>query len=49
MVKNLPANARDTGDSGLIPGSTEDGGVKHGCFHGQIEGSLLSWSLSRWW
>ena len=30
MVKNLPANARDTGDVGLIPGSRRSPGVGNG-------------------
>ena len=30
MVKNLPANAGDTGDMGLIPGSGRSPGGEHG-------------------
>ena len=30
MVKNLPANAGDTGDAGLIPGSGRSPGGGHG-------------------
>ena len=30
MVKNLPANAGDTGDMGLIPGSGRSPGGGHG-------------------
>ena len=30
MVKNLPANAGDTGDVGLIPGSGRSPGGEHG-------------------
>ena len=30
MVKNLPANAGDAGDMGLIPGSGRSPGVGHG-------------------
>ena len=33
MVKNLPANARDTGDTGLIPGSGRSPGVGNGNLH----------------
>ena len=33
MVKNLPANARDTGDTGLIPGSGRSPGVGNGNPH----------------
>ena len=31
VVKNLPANAGDTGDPGLIPGSGRSPGGGHGC------------------
>ena len=30
MVKNLPANAEDTGDGGLIPGSGRSPGGRNG-------------------
>ena len=30
MVKNLPANAGDIGDAGLIPGSGRSPGGEHG-------------------
>ena len=30
VVKNLPTNARDTGDTGLIPGSGRSPGVGNG-------------------
>ena len=30
MVKNLPANAADAGDKGLIPGSRRSPGAGHG-------------------
>ena len=31
VVNNLPANARDTGDTGSIPGSGRSLGGGHGC------------------
>ena len=30
MIKNLPAGAKDTGDTGLIPGSGRSPGVENG-------------------
>ena len=54
MVKNLPANAGYTGDSGLIPGLGRSAGAGHGnplqysCLenpHGQR--SLVGYSLQR--
>ena len=33
MVKNPPANARDIGDTGLIPGSERSPGGGHGNSH----------------
>ena len=33
VVKNLPTNARDTGDTGLIPGSGRSPGVGNGNPH----------------
>ena len=48
MVKNLPANSGDTGDSGLIPGS----GISPGEGNGNpLQYSCLKSSMVRgaWW
>ena len=45
VVKNPPANARDTGDAGSIPGSERSSGVGNGnplqysCLENSIRGS----------
>ena len=44
VVKNLPANAGDVRDKGLIPGSGRSPGGGHGNPHGytwQLQGSCL--------
>ena len=48
MVKNLPANSGDTGDSGLIPGSGKSPGGGNG---NPLQYSCLKSSLDRgaWW
>ena len=48
MVKNLPANAEDTGDAGLIPGSGRSPGVENG---NPLQDSCLGNSMDRaaWW
>ena len=40
MVKNLPANAGDTGDPGFIPGSGRFPGERDGNPH-----SILDWKI----
>ena len=40
MVKNLPANAGDTGDAGLIPGLERSPGVGNG-----THSSTLAWKI----
>ena len=54
MVKNLPANAGDTGDTGSIPGWGRSPRVGHGNpvflpgkFHGQESGGLQSMASQR--
>ena len=50
MVKNLPANARDTGDTGLIPGSErspeEENGnpLLHSCQENAMDRGAFPWS-----
>ena len=44
MVKNLPANAGDTGDAGSIPGSGRSTGVGNGT---PLQYSCLENSMSR--
>ena len=48
MVKNLPANAGDTRDAGLIPGSGRSSGVRNGNL---LQCSCLESSMGReaWW
>ena len=48
VVKNLPANAGDTKDSGLIPGSQRSRGLGKG---NPLQYSCLENSMSRraWW
>ena len=48
MVKNLPANAEDTGDAGSIPGSGRSPGVENG---NPLQDSCLGNSMDRaaWW
>ena len=48
MVKNLPANSGDTGDSGLIPGSGKSPGGGNG---NPFQYSRLDNSMDRgaWW
>ena len=48
VVKNLPANAGDTGDSGLIPGSTRSPGGGNG---NALQYSCLKSPMDRgaWW
>ena len=48
VVKNLPANAGDTGDSGLIPGSGRSPGGGHG---NPLQCSCLGNPVDRraWW
>ena len=48
MVKNLPANARNTGDKGSIPGSRRAPGVGSG---NPLQYSCLENSMDRgvWW
>ena len=48
MVKNLPANARDTGDAGSIPGSGRSPGEGNG---NPLQCSFLDSSMDRgtWW
>ena len=48
VVKNLPANAGDTGDSGLIPGSTRSPGGGNG---NTLQYSCLKSPMDRgaWW
>ena len=40
VVKNLPVNARDTGDAGLIPGSGRSPGGGNG-----NHSSILAWRI----
>jgi len=46
MVKNLPANAGDTGDAGLIPGSGRSPG---GVNDNPLQYSCLKNSMDRGW
>ena len=48
MVKNMPANARDTGDMGLIPGSGRSLGEGNG---DPLQHSCLENSMDKgdWW
>ena len=48
MVKNLPANAGDTGDAGSIPGSGRSPGLGHG---NPLQYSCLENLMDRggWW
>ena len=48
MVKNPPANARDAGDAGLIPGWGRSPGVRNG---NPLQYSCLGNSMDRgaWW
>ena len=48
MVKNLPADSGDTGDSGLIPGSGRSPGGGNG---NPLQYSCLKGSMGRgaWW
>ena len=48
VVKNLPANARDTGDMGLIPGSRRSLGEGNG---NPLQYSCLKNPMNRgtWW
>ena len=48
MIKNLPAGAKDTGDTGLIPGSGRSPGVENG---NPLQYSCLENSMDRaaWW
>ena len=48
MIKNLPANAGDTGDVGLVPGSGRSPGVENGNL---LHFSCLEDSMDRvaWW
>ena len=48
MVKNLPANAGDTGDTGSIPGSGRFPGIGNGNL---LQYSCLDNSMDRgtWW
>ena len=48
MVKNLPANAGDTGDTGSIPGSGRFPGIGNG---NPLQYSCLDNSMDRgtWW
>ena len=53
MVKNLPANARDAGDVGLIPGlgSSPGGGdgnpLQYSCLEHSMDrdSSILAWNI----
>ena len=50
VVKNLPANARDTGDLGLIPGSGRSPGggkgnpLQYSCLGNPMDRGACSWS-----
>ena len=48
MVKNLPANAGDAGDTGSIPGSGRFPGIRNG---NPLQYSCLDNSMDRgiWW
>ena len=43
MLKNLPANAGDVGDAGLIPGSGRSPGVRNGT-HSSILAQEIPWT-----
>ena len=48
MIKNLPANARDAGDTGLILGQ-EDPLEKEMATHSSIFGMKNSMDREAWW
>ena len=43
VLKNLPANAGDVGDAGLIPGSGRSPGVRNGT-HSSILAQEIPWT-----